>query len=128
MTHTTDHSTTRAKGPNHQRLGDDRRETSRRLNVGHVDASHPSELHASHLPRLGRLRLDSPPESPHHKQSSVGARNRRASTEPIHFFHSIYPSESIIAPRELLRQGDSLKASPLERQTRTSRSQIETQN
>ena len=63
MIHTTDLPITRANGPNHPRCDDDRLERQGDWTPDTWMHLNPSELHASHPPRLGRLRLVSPPES-----------------------------------------------------------------
>lgn len=127
MIHTTDLPITRANGPNHPRCDDDRLERQGDWTPDTWMHLNPSELHASHPPRLGTW--PSPPRLttgiPHHNKLQTELVTEEPPPNPSNTSHSIYPSESLISPRELLRQSDSLKSSTLKRQPRTSRSQLE---
>ncbi|KAF2568434.1 hypothetical protein F2Q68_00024012 [Brassica cretica] len=90
-----------------------------------MDASQPIRIarvtSASTWPSPPRLTTG----IPHHNKLQTELVTEEPPPNPSNTSHSIYPSESLISPRELLRQSDSLKSSTLKRQPRTSRSQLE---
>ncbi|KAL0708662.1 hypothetical protein Bca4012_075088 [Brassica carinata] len=69
--------------------------------AGHVGASMPSKRRASHPPRL-TARITSP------QLHFVGAQNPQSlRRNHLYSSNSVYPSESFIALRDLIRQGQS---------------------
>ena len=85
----------------------------------------PSERHASHPPRLDRPSLDSPPEPHHRNFISSELRTRRASAETIYVLPTLSTRRRASSLFEI--SSDKAKAPTQERQTRPTRSIIETQ-